>query len=123
MSIDDGHRIRVLGVEKFEHTEQLAEACGSFVKKNDEFRKLMSGIVEVLELNTSRIESEKLRAIGMRNKVLGERENREQTRRKMLALVAEKKAELERCQKERKSLAQVEAEQRALLEKYWLSLD
>lgn len=31
VSIDDKYRIRVLDIEKFLHTEQLSDACASFV--------------------------------------------------------------------------------------------
>ena len=40
----------------------------------------MDGIVEVLDANAKRIEQAKLRAIGMRNRVITERENRDQKR-------------------------------------------
>ena len=81
MSFDDQNRIRVLDVDKFAHTEELGSAANDFVKKNQEFGGLMDGIVEVLDANAKRIEQAKLRAIGMRNRVITERENRDQKRR------------------------------------------
>ncbi|KAJ1445706.1 intraflagellar transport protein 20 [Pelagophyceae sp. CCMP2097] len=117
VSFDDKYRIRVLNVDKFQHTEELGDACSAFVGKNQEFGTLISGIVEVLDANAQRIELEKLRAIGMRNRVTAECENRDQARRALLALIAEKSAELDRASKQHQSLVQVEAEQKLLIEK------
>ena len=46
----------------------------------------------------------------MRNLVLSERENRDQARRALQALVTEKTAELDRYQRQRNALVQVEAD-------------
>ena len=71
----------------------------------------------MLDSNAQRIEKAKLKAIGMRNRVLSERENRDQNRRALQAMIAEKTAELERHQTQLQSLNIVEAEQRALVDK------
>ncbi|KAK7238343.1 opsin transporter [Aureococcus anophagefferens] len=92
-------------------------APGAFPTENQEFSQLITGIVEVLDSNAQRIENAKLKAIGMRNRVLSERENRDQHRRALQAMIAEKTAELERYQTQHQSLSQVEAEQRALVDK------
>ena len=63
----------MLDVDKFAHTEELGSAANDFVEKNQEFGGLMDGIVEVLDANAKRIEQAKLRAIGMRNRVITER--------------------------------------------------
>ena len=76
-----------------------------------------TGIVEVLDANAKRIEQAKLRAIGMRNRVITERENRDQKRRALQALVAEREADLARVEAQVKSLRQVEAEQQNIIDK------
>ena len=117
VSFDDQNRIRVLDVDKFAHTEELGNAAGDFVRKNQEFGGLMDGIVEVLDANAQKIEQAKLRAIGMRNRVITERENRDQKRRALQAVVAEKEADLARLEAQVKSLRQVEAEQQNVIDK------
>ena len=72
VSFDDQNRIRVLDVDKFAHTEELGSGAIHFAAKNQEFGGLMDGIVEVLDANAKRIEQAKLRAIGMRNRVITE---------------------------------------------------
>mmetsp|Transcript_419 Transcript_419/g.1186 ORF Transcript_419/g.1186 Transcript_419/m.1186 type:complete len:129 (-) Transcript_419:93-479(-) len=117
VSFDENFRIRVLDVDKFEHTEELAEACASFVSKNQDFGKLIASIVEVVDANAKKIELQKLKAIGARNLVLAERENRDQERRALQALIAEKTAELDRHQKQHTALVQVEADLKNRIER------
>ena len=70
-----------------------------------------------MDANAKRIEQAKLRAIGMRNRVITERENRDQKRRALQALVAEREADLARVEAQVKSLRQVEAEQQNIIDK------
>lgn len=58
-----------------------------------------------------------LQAIGQRNLVENETENRENKRKALLAVIAEKQAELERANKQHQSLLQVESEQLKIIEK------
>lgn len=69
ISFDDECRIRVLDPEQFKHSETLEEECRGFVDKIREFNTSVHTIVEVLHENAARIDKEKLRAIGQRNKV------------------------------------------------------
>lgn len=77
----------------------------------------MSSLTECLDEFAIKIEKEKLRALGERNKWESETENR---KRKMMELnnyLNEKKAELERYTVELESLSKVEAEQKVLINK------
>ncbi|CAM9933154.1 unnamed protein product, partial [Hapterophycus canaliculatus] len=76
ISFDDECHIRVLDPEQFKHSEILEEECRGFVDKMREFNTSVHRIVEVLHENAARIDKEKLRAIGQRNKVDGELEYR-----------------------------------------------
>ena len=58
-----------------------------------------------------------LQAIGQRNLVENETENRENKRKALLAVIAEKQAELDRANKQHQSLLQVESEQLKIIEK------
>lgn len=69
ISFDDECRIRVLDPEQFKHSETLEEECRGFVDKIREFNTSVHTVVEVLQENAARIDKEKLRAIGQRNKV------------------------------------------------------
>ena len=53
----------------------------------------------------------------MRHRVITERENRDQKRRALQALVAEREADLARVEAQVKSLRQVEAEQQNIIDK------
>lgn len=69
ISFDDECRIRVLDPEQFKHSESLEEECRGFVDKIQEFNSSVYNIVQVLHENAARIDKEKLKAIGQRNKV------------------------------------------------------
>mmetsp|Transcript_113526 Transcript_113526/g.315831 ORF Transcript_113526/g.315831 Transcript_113526/m.315831 type:complete len:131 (-) Transcript_113526:94-486(-) len=117
ITFDDKHRVRVLDADKFEQTKLLEESCSSFVAKIDSFNSTVHSLVELLSTQAEAIEKEKLRAIGVRNLCESEAENRERRRKEIRALVAEKKANLDRLAKQYDSLTKVEAEQRTLIEK------
>mmetsp|Transcript_70861 Transcript_70861/g.142661 ORF Transcript_70861/g.142661 Transcript_70861/m.142661 type:complete len:133 (+) Transcript_70861:67-465(+) len=114
---DDESRIRVLDPEKFKHTEELAEQCTAFVDKIESFSGTVHVLVDVLDAQAKRIEHAKLKAIGQRNLVESETENRESKKKALQTQINEKIAELQRHQKQLQSLAALEAEQQALIEK------
>merc|ERR1719159_2034218 len=74
-------------------------------------------LVEGLDGEAKKIEYEKLRAIGQRNRAVMEEEARKRKQQHMQALVAEKTAELERLTFQLRSLEKAENEQKALIEK------
>lgn len=69
ISFDDEGRIRVLDPAQFKHSETLEKECREFVNKTRDFNTSVHSIVEVLHENAARIDKQKLRAIGQRNKV------------------------------------------------------
>ena len=77
----------------------------------------MHVLVEVLDAQAKKIEFEKLKAIGQRNAVETEIENRENKKNAMQAQINEKLSELERFNKQYQSLQQIESEQNALIER------
>jgi Intraflagellar transport complex B, subunit 20 len=68
ISFDEECRVRVLDPEVFKHSEELEENCRAFATKMTSFNAAVHGIVQVLDSHAERIERQKLRAIGMRNK-------------------------------------------------------
>ena len=63
------------------------------------------------------IEAEKLKAIGLGNRIDSEQEVRKRKQVELQAMINEKKAELERLNTQHDSLVRVDAEQKALIEK------
>ena len=88
-----------------------------FIKKVLTLDETISSLTETLETYAKKIESEKLRAVGERNKVESEAENRKKKMMDLNNLLNEKKNELERYTIEFESLQKVEAEQKNLIEK------
>eukprot|EP00903_Cladosiphon_okamuranus_P017144 g15789.t1 len=117
ISFDEECRIRVLDPEQFKHSERLEEECRGFVDKMREFNTSVHGIVEVLHENAARIDKEKLRAIGQRNKVEGEVEYRMRQKAALQTMLKEKMLELDRQNLQYQSLLRIESEQLALVDR------
>ena len=117
ISFDEENRIRVLDPEKYRESDHLKGLSMQFITKVISLDENMSSLSECLDDFAVRIEKEKLRALGERNRWESEAENR---KRKMMELnnyLNEKKAELERYNVELESLEKVEAEQKTLIDK------
>ncbi|RHZ16424.1 hypothetical protein DYB26_003704, partial [Aphanomyces astaci] len=79
----------------------------------------VKGVLEIMEAQAKRIEIEKLKAIGQRNRVDNEVENRNRQKLMLEVLIKEKQTELERyvyCQ-QYTSLTKIEDEQQQLMDK------
>ncbi|KRX07369.1 hypothetical protein PPERSA_06984 [Pseudocohnilembus persalinus] len=117
ISFDEENKIRVLDAEKFRETEAIKNESMEFIKKVLNQDETITALTETLEVYAKKIEEEKLRAIGERNKVETEAENR---KKKMLELnnyLNEKKTELERYKVEYQSLQKVVEDQKKLIDK------
>merc|ERR1719210_1633395 len=117
ISFDEDNRIRVMPKEKFKQTEQLEAQCQAFTEKIHAFGGTVQMLVEVLDGEASKIEQEKLRAIGQRNRAEMEADARKRKQQQMQATIVEKSAELERLVFQLNSLERAEREQKALIEK------
>merc|ERR1711879_565599 len=103
ITFDEDNRIRVMPKDKFKQTEQLDQECQSFTEKIHAFGGTVQTLVEVLDGEAQKIEHEKLRAIGQRNRAA------------MEAVISEKEAELERLIFQFNSLERAEREQNILV--------
>ena len=87
------------------------------MSKTKQFNEIVADFVTVMESRSKVIEAEKLKAIGLGNRVDSEQEVRKRKQLELQAMINEKKAELERLNAQQDSLVRVEAEQKALIEK------
>ncbi|CAL1138307.1 unnamed protein product [Cladocopium goreaui] len=117
ITFDEDNRIRVMPKEKFKQTEDLEAECNGFAEKIQAFSGTVDMLVEVLDGEALKIEEEKLRAIGQRNRAEMEAEARRRKQLSMEAAIKEKTQELERLTFQLNSLEKVEREQQALIEK------
>ncbi|GMH61595.1 hypothetical protein TL16_g08070 [Triparma laevis f. inornata] len=117
ITFDDNNNVRVLSTANMKHTEELEMESKLFVQQIGDFKTKVTDLVATLSKQGERIEKEKLRAIGQRNKVDGEVEDMQRQQIALQGAVAEKRAELERFQLQNQSLEKVEAEQVAMIEK------
>ncbi|KAG1692636.1 hypothetical protein DVH05_025118 [Phytophthora capsici] len=114
---DDDCQVRVLDKENITHTQELEQESNQFATKLEEFHDIVKGVLEVMEGQAKRIEREKLKAIGQRNRVDSEVENRNRQKQMLELLIKEKKTELERYNLQFQSLTKIANEQQQLMEK------
>jgi len=117
ISFDGEYKVRVLESAKFKKGQDLTNECAAFVDKISTFSEKVNSLVDVLELHAARIDAQKLRAIGLRMASENESEQRSRQQRALQAVVAEKRAELDKYNAQYQSLERIESEQRATLEK------
>ena len=60
------------------------------------FNEMVSTLIELLDSQAQKIEEAKLKAVGARNKIEGEEDNRRKREQELKTLINEKKMELER---------------------------
>ncbi|KAG2780269.1 hypothetical protein JG687_00004077 [Phytophthora cactorum] len=114
---DDDCQVRVLDKENITHTQEIDQESNQFATKLEEFHAIVKGVLEVMEGQAKRIEREKLKAIGQRNRVDSEVENRNRQKQMLELLIKEKKTELERYNLQFQSLTKIADEQQLLMDK------
>ena len=117
ITFDENNQIRVLSADKYRETENLKSECIDFLKKIMSFNDMVTTLTEVLEAQAQKIEDAKLKAIGARNKIEGEEDNRRKREQELKTLINEKKMMLERLTYQHESLSKVENEQKLTIEK------
>ena len=118
VSLGGNHfQLRVLDRMKNERTNSLAGESASFGDKIDTLSSTSAKVVDIIERYAKRIEVQKMKAIGVRNLVEGEIENRKTNKLALQSQIEEKTAEMERVKAFYDSLVLMEAEQRATIEK------
>ena len=117
ITFDENNQIRVLSSEKYRETENMKTECIDFLKKIMSFNDMVTTLIEVLDTQAQKIEDAKLKAVGARNKIEGEEDNRRKKEQELKTLINEKRLLLERLTFEHDSLKKVEQEQRLQIEK------
>ena len=96
ITFDENNQIRVLSQEKFRETEQMKTETIDFLKKIMQFNDMVTTLIEVLDSQAQKIEDAKLKAVGARNKIEGEEDNRRAKEQELKTLINEKRLLLER---------------------------
>ena len=113
----DRDGLHLMPPEQLQQSVALQEECKEFLSKTKQFNEIVADFITVMEGKSKVIEAEKLKAIGLGNRVDSEREVRKRKQLELQAMINEKKAELERLSAQHDSLTSVELQQKALIEK------
>ena len=117
VTFDSEYKVRILDETKAKRAAELEKECSNFVEKITLFSDKVNELVQVLETHASRIDSKKLRAIGLRMAAENEADNRMRKQRALEAMIKERRGELDRVTLQFQSVERVESEQKAQIEK------
>ncbi|KAL7637055.1 UNVERIFIED_CONTAM: hypothetical protein RMT77_012813 [Armadillidium vulgare] len=115
---DDLNKIRVLEPEVAQQTTELRDECKNFVDQIREFRERADNFITMADALSTSVEKEKMKAIGTRNLLKSISKQRESKYHQLLALIGEKKLELERLKVQYESLQRIEAEQNEFIQQF-----
>ena len=113
ISFDDEGRVRVLDADKHAASVKLRDSCASFSTQVDQLKECSKTYVGKLEEVAGYIEAEKLRAVGLRNKVAALREGKLADDSGLARQIAAKQQELDNLVVEERSLQLMVEEQAA----------
>ena len=114
---DKEYKIRVYDPEKFDRSKELETESTTFNGKISTFNEKVNSLVDVLEAHANRIDSQKLKAIGLRIATEQESEHRKIQKRALEMIINEKRTELDRFNNQLQALERIDASQKAALEK------
>ena len=112
----DRDGLHLLPPEQLQSSVALQEECKEFLSKTKQFNEIVADFIGVMESKSKVIEAEKLKAIGLGNRVTSEAEVRKRKQLEVQGLIAEKKAELDRLSAQHDSLMMVETAQRKMID-------
>ncbi|KAJ3412165.1 Intraflagellar transport protein 20 [Chytridiales sp. JEL 0842] len=116
VTFDEFSKIRILSSEQYEASEHLKDECRDFTQKISDFNTIVQMFLDLLQEKKTQIEIEKLKAIGLRNKVEFEIESRKARQNQMKVQIKERQAVLDRLNAQAESLLNVQMEQQRMIE-------
>ncbi len=117
ITFDENNQIRVLEADKYRESENLKGECMDFLKKIVTFNDNVEQLIVILDEQAKKIEEQKLKAVGARNRIEGEEDNCRKKEQELKTLINERKMELGRLISEHESLKKIDQEQRNLIDK------
>eukprot|EP00344_Euplotes_crassus_P006720 CAMPEP_0197004196 /NCGR_PEP_ID=MMETSP1380-20130617/20149_1 /TAXON_ID=5936 /ORGANISM="Euplotes crassus, Strain CT5" /LENGTH=131 /DNA_ID=CAMNT_0042422913 /DNA_START=15 /DNA_END=410 /DNA_ORIENTATION=- len=117
ITFDENNQIRVLEADKYRESENLKGECMDFLKKIVTFNDNVEQLIVILDEQAKKIEEQKLKAVGARNRIEGEEDNCRKKEQELKTLINERKMELGRLISEHESLKKIEQEQKNLIDK------
>ncbi|KAJ3642790.1 hypothetical protein Zmor_025545 [Zophobas morio] len=112
---DEVDKVCILEPEVAKQTNDLKEECQIYVEKMDEFQKIASRFIQMIEVLGKEVESQKIKAIGARNILQSMEKQKENNQQQLQAVITEKSVELERLKIQLNSLQKTELEQNEII--------
>ncbi|KAH3742799.1 intraflagellar transport protein 20 [Pelomyxa schiedti] len=119
--LDETNQIRIIDEATLKNSCQLQHLSQEFMTQITRFDELTSSFLEVMDSKARQIDNEKLKAIGLRNRVEGANLSLERAKRELEAAESQRAAVLEQLSREYESLVRVEADQKIMLDRLTMS--
>ncbi|CAG9857518.1 unnamed protein product [Phyllotreta striolata] len=112
---DEVDRICILEPEISNSTHDLKEKCQIYAEKVDEFQKITTKYIDLVQKLGDIIEKEKMKAIGARNILQSMEKQKENNHEQLQAVISEKTMQVERLKIQLNSLQKTEMEQNEII--------
>ncbi|KAL3278310.1 hypothetical protein HHI36_013643 [Cryptolaemus montrouzieri] len=112
---DEVDRVCILEPEIAKQTNDLKEECRIYTEKIEEFQRIGTKFISMVDQLGKEVENEKIKAIGARNILQSMEKEKENHHQQLQALITEKSMELERLKIQLTSLQKTEMEQMDLI--------
>lgn len=120
LNIDDLNNFRLLEPDVQQQSSELRDSCKEFMDKIESFHKIVSSLIEVMDSVAKEVQKEKMKAIGSRNLLMSVTKQREEEQIQLMALITEKKMQMERLRIQHEALLKHERDQNDFIEQFML---
>lgn len=114
---DREYQVRILDADKCEATQRLQQGCATLSSKVEQLNGLVKTYLEILDKQAGKIETEKLKAIGVRNAVATIEEDRKRKSKELLTQLDDRQQQLERLNIQEASLLRARHDQEVVIAK------
>lgn len=120
LNIDELNNLRLLEPDVQQQSSELRDSCNEFTYKIESFHKIVTSLIEVVDNVSKEVEKEKMKAIGSRNLLMSATKQREEEQIQLMALIREKKMQMERLRIQHEALLKQERDQNDFIEQFML---
>ncbi|PAA62905.1 hypothetical protein BOX15_Mlig027659g1, partial [Macrostomum lignano] len=118
LNIDELNTLRIIEPEVSTESTDLKDKCGQFTITVEDFQRLVSNLLQAVDVAATEVEKEKMIRIGALNQLKCVSTQRQEQVQQLQAQILEKQASLDRLQKQLRSLEATAKEQNDFIDHF-----
>ncbi|PAA88177.1 hypothetical protein BOX15_Mlig010213g1, partial [Macrostomum lignano] len=118
LNIDELNTLRIIEPEVSTESTDLKDKCGQFTITVEDFQRLVSNLLQAVDVAAAEVEKEKMIRIGALNQLKCVSTQRQEQVQQLQAQILEKQASLDRLQKQLRSLEATAKEQNDFIDHF-----